>query len=143
MRRLALAVAVSGMLVFAGQHTAAADAPTETIAHGEFTDTNACTGEQDRFFVDIVFRDHFEHPQVFTGIAKRSGYATSGFVMQAGVSQLVENAHIFKLGLSDQWVHPDTGERFHANYIIVFNKNTGRVQVDTWVTLRCLGRGVR
>lgn len=119
---------------------ALADAPvTETFTF-TLTEVNPCspTGDTHEVTITLVDRTHFNHPANFVLHSDRSGTTSSGFVMVNGTHINMINENVLMGAGTDVWWNPTTGERFITSGTLVFNANTGTIQVVR-DSARCLG----
>ena len=137
MRKAFYAVVVGAMfMTLTGASPVLADRPDTFTDSVTFTDVNPCTGVDHEVTINFEVSVH-ENRNTLVVHADRSGTTDSGFTMIAGTQSFVSNGNIERVGLTDQWRHPD-GSKFVSQGQIVFNLNQQEVLVEHG-SLRCLG----
>jgi type 1 fimbria pilin len=137
--RKSFVIAVVLLATMALTSPAMADpAATETFTF-TLTEVNPCspTGDTHEVTITLVDRIHFDHPQTFVLHSDRSGTTSSGFVMVNGTHNNMINGNVLVGAGTDMWWNPTTGERYITSGALVFNENTGTVQVSR-DSSRCL-----
>ena len=125
----ALLAATSVALV--GAVTASADPPTVRHFQDTFVDVNPCTGLLHTVTIDVTL--YFVSPVLNRGTHEIT--TSSGFVGRGVETEVGPNDEMFLL--NDTLVNPETGQRAHAQFIVVTNPATGELQVFRQ-TLTCI-----
>lgn len=110
---------------------AMADVPVTETSTVTVTEVNPCsaTGDTHDVTITLVDQTHFDHPQNFVLHSDRSGTTSSGFMMVNGTHNNMINENVLVGAGTDVWWNPTTGERFITSGTLVFNANTGTIQV--------------
>ena len=125
----ALVVAMSVALLL--PVTASADPPTVRHFQDTFVDVNPCTGLLHTVTIDVTL--YFVSPVLNRGTHEIT--TSSGFVGRGVETEVGPNDEMFLL--NDTLVNPETGQRAHAQFIVVTNPATGELQVFRQ-TLTCI-----
>lgn len=125
----ALLAATSVALV--GAATASPDPPTVRHVQDTFVDVNPCTGLLHAVTIDVTL--YFVSPVLNRGTHEIT--TSSGFVGRGVETEVGPNDEMFLL--NDTLVNPDTGQRIHAQFIVVTNPATGELQIFRQ-TLTCI-----
>lgn len=111
--------------------TASADPPTVRHVQDTFVDVNPCTGLLHTVTIDVTL--YFVSPVLNRG--RHEITTSSGFVGRGVETEVGANDEMFLL--NDMLVNPETGQRIHAQFIVVTNPATGELQVFRQ-TLTCI-----
>jgi hypothetical protein len=111
--------------------TAFADPPTVQQFQDTFVDVNPCTGLSHTVTIDVTL--YFVSPVLNRGTHEIT--TSSGFVGRGVETEVGPNDEMFLL--NDTLVNPETGQRIHAQFIVVTNPATGELQVFRQ-TLMCI-----
>lgn len=114
--------------------TASADRPTVQHFQDTFVDVNPCTGLPHSVTIDVTL--YFVSPVLNRGTHEIT--TSSGFVGRGVETEVGPNDEMFLL--NDTLVNPETGQRVHAQFIVVTNPATGELQVFRQ-TLTCIPAG--
>ena len=126
-----LAVTSAALL---GAVTASADPPTVVQFQETFVDVNPCTGLPHTVTIDVTL--YFVSPVLNRGTHEIT--TSSGFVGRGVETEVGPNDEMFLL--NDTLVNAETGQRAHAQFIVVTNPATAELQVFRQ-TLTCIPAG--
>ena len=118
--------------------SAAADEPTVSEFTEIFDDVDPCTGEVQTVTIHLEVREHLDHPNNFVATASQTGFTSAGYVMVAGHVHFDANRNGEHFVIANTWGNPDTGDRFGAHVLVVFNARQGELKFDAG-RLQCLG----
>jgi hypothetical protein len=114
--------------------TASAGPPTVRQFSETFVDVNPCTGLPHTVTINVT--QYFVSPVLDRGTHEIT--TSSGFVGRGVETEVGPNDEMFLL--NDTLVNAATGQRIHAQFIVVTNPATGELQVFRQ-TLTCIPAG--